>query len=557
MHRRLQLESVLRQAPRSLAPEGVYDPRRHRRTLTLGADHGSAQAGMASFHEAFHAELNGSTTFGLAMILAGAMAREGHSGFGDLTDRMIDCALITHETYATVSSVACLKDGAFDPLILADYPDYQGYAERFATVFALVGTPVLECIVLNACCRVAMQTDILDQWLQHPPLDWPAIVGSRDSNPDARFEHLFQAAPARAALAAVERALAQLDETGHAMGGAAAKPTFRSVNDLTGQSIDQLNRIAFAALSAELARSGAPVLAYDAQRSAASKILETLRDSGFAEVASSFVVPAAQSNDRDAFLLSFSGESVVLRPRRDLARFVHISEIDYDPAPYLVIAPHENPHLQVVAMPKAKARALYDAYEGGEWLRNDDGAMITGFRGKTGLDADDIVRIEMLCLGSPEDLEGIVGKLPGIDVVATISATSLYDEAWNRAWLRALSEHIAVLSVVIDLDPFQLAIELAQTSVISLGQIKFSRDEGGTSNDILVLLLTCAAQPGIFYFTPCSPTFVSVLAGFCVERGVTMGPNPEFPPELRRRLRFAFTHTLQEEREFGFDFWLP
>ena len=64
----------------ALAPaEGEYVPAQNSRNLSLGADHRAPLARMVAFHEAQHAVLNGSTTFGNAMVAAGALEAAGEA----------------------------------------------------------------------------------------------------------------------------------------------------------------------------------------------------------------------------------------------------------------------------------------------------------------------------------------------------------------------------------------------------------------------------------------------------------------------------------------------
>ena len=108
------------------AAEGEYSPTQNARNLALGRDHRAPIARMVALHEAFHAILNGSTAFGNAMVIAGAMEAAGEPGFDTLIERMIGAALVTHETYATLASVYAVAEGVYDRSLLADYPDYLG-----------------------------------------------------------------------------------------------------------------------------------------------------------------------------------------------------------------------------------------------------------------------------------------------------------------------------------------------------------------------------------------------------------------------------------------------
>ena len=206
LSRGFYLRTSLRKAGGSAA-EGAYSPARNDRTLRLGDHHGSTVARMVSFHETFHAFLNASTTFGGGMIFAGALQEAGELGFDLLVGRMIEAAIDTHETYATLSSIYAASEGWYDASLLDDYPLYQRYFTRFADLFDLGDRPFLTSVCVDASARVAMQTRLLADWAKLPVTAWCDLAWAPGHTPDHRLAMILTPGVAKSAQDAVEAAL--------------------------------------------------------------------------------------------------------------------------------------------------------------------------------------------------------------------------------------------------------------------------------------------------------------------------------------------------------------
>jgi hypothetical protein len=171
----LLLASVLQVAAESAAAHGFYDPICNVRSVRLDRDRTSALARMISWHETFHAYLNASTTHGVAMMFAGALAN-AQPRFMDMVLRFVPSCRTTHEAYATVAAASAVSQDGVDAALLANYPSYQPFLAAFDTTFPTAPMqPMLTMMGLTSCARAAMQTCAYAPLLATPCGSWPDI----------------------------------------------------------------------------------------------------------------------------------------------------------------------------------------------------------------------------------------------------------------------------------------------------------------------------------------------------------------------------------------------
>lgn len=149
----------------------------------------STDAQVASIHESMHYVLNNTTLFGLMLIVAAHLAREKSSHQAQLKALVNNCRL-THETFATFSGLLLVSPEIASAEWLVDKYDhaYIGYVETAEAIIAGVNEPHLQLVILNAVCRLCMQSKGLIEGIQNKT---PFDVKPTDF-PDRRFRYLLE-----------------------------------------------------------------------------------------------------------------------------------------------------------------------------------------------------------------------------------------------------------------------------------------------------------------------------------------------------------------------------
>jgi hypothetical protein len=303
-----QLRRVLRKVAEGDFPQGSYSPAENLRDLSLGTDHTSKVSQMVAWHEAYHAILNGSTTFGNAMILASALDAAGDSGFAELVERMIVDAKVTHETYATVASLYSTAAGSFDALLLADYGPYLSLFRTFDRYYALNDVPHVGSLCIDSAARAAMQTSVIYKFIETDCSEWAAIAWDERSRPDVRFSVFLRSENAERLRSAVTQAMEAGPEplrliVVDRISGNEALDLVRSVS-VADQ--DRLSEIAFATASTILSEN------FDEQRAVARRACQKIEAYAGARLKTHFHVPEDLQQDRDAIVSDFRREKLTI-----------------------------------------------------------------------------------------------------------------------------------------------------------------------------------------------------------------------------------------------------
>jgi hypothetical protein len=558
----LLLRKALRKASDSTDAEGEYSPLENARNLSLGNDHASRAARMVSFHETFHAILNGSTTFGNGMILAGALHAAGDPGYAELVERMISSALATHETYATLASIYSAAEGAYDRSLLIGYQDYLGLFDRVATVMELNDRPFIASVCVGSIARAAMQTTLLETWLDAPCEAWPRMVWTEDQTPDIRLDYLLQPAILDRARMAVEGALKRSAApmarlAGERLSDEETRELLRRSG--TGEQ-DKVSEAAFEIFSEILAAGGLPRPSFDAQRSQAQEIIARVVGYAGERLKTTFYVPENAEADRNAVLQDFRTERIVLRPARQLAQLGAIKDVDRESFSGFIRHREELRYLQLVALPAAKALRIYRPPPGGHAIAGV-GECLTGVRRRlssklfkpAGL-------VEIVCLDVPQDLLIWKNEDPELKIHAIVSAKVLYETAWPKTWLTRESSRIDELAVLIDIDPFHLAKHLAGMATLQLNQARVhweqnDEPEMSVPERLDVLVMTTDERPEIIHFTPCSGPLMDAIIDFAKRELPNVRIGGSLDSRQAKVLNLAISHVIREEPMFGFDFW--
>ena len=550
------LASVLRKGGESAEHEGLYDPTRNERLISLGNDRASAVAQMVSWHEGFHAFLNESTCHGNAMLLAGALADAGHPGFKELVDRMIDVSLITHETYATIASVSAASRGAINPALLDGYPTYQPLFASFEAAFPNAHRPVLSVMTLASCARAAMQTPIYETLQALSCAEWPDLDLEIIGLPDGRFALLMEPSSISKAIAAMEAVL--LKTGGHL--AEIASPRIDAVterqiwNKTETATMEVVAKAAFDTFAEILTEQGYRPYSFDGQKQGAAELVAKIEAWSGDSLKTRFQTPSSRHEDEVAFFVGFRREQLILHDGPLPAIFASLATHQASVAESFILGTDEQRWVQLITMPQAKARFLYKPLEGRELLEGATDGVIAALRRRWAPEGRE-PRVEMLLL-PPQDAPAVLKNFKSVDILAVCTLSVLYAANWVRTWLLSAEGPVQRMAVLIDTDPFAL-IERhgdrgAELHLIYLkAQFDSSRDAHTE-----VLCFAVHDEPDVLYFTPCSTPFRQSVIEYAERRFPNTHFDSGFLSPWHSTLRRIIGHTLREEGRFGSSFWV-
>lgn len=554
--RALYLRSALRYGATAEAAAGLYDPTRNERLVQLGDNHASLEARMVSLHESFHAFLNASTNFGNAMMFAAALAEIGEPRCADLVERMIDASLETHETFATIAALCAATDGAIDPALLAHYPDYQGFLDTFNRVFGTRRT-VLCVMALTSCARVAMQTNIYSQLLALPCEAWPDVPIEAPDRPDRRFAHLLSPDIVGSAAEAVDAMLANLGgPLGQLLDPSVDGPTAQSLLRMASPAdVDRLSQESHRVFAHALSTIGVPPPDYNEQRNGLEALMAKLKAHAGDRLLTDFRIPTSIEEDVDAVIADFRRERLVLREEPDLAWF--IDPLTLTPRVYELFAGRfeEQNYLQLVALPKAKALALYRPDTGHDLLVSFPDEIVTGLRRRF-VPEGSAPRVEILLLPLPQ-VRAALAAVPHTRLLPVVCSSAAQDGRWMALWQEHVDPLIDRCLVMIDTDPFLYVEQLGARGVLLTMASVGMRSQTLNGDSLLEVLCVIAEdRPGALFFIPCSRPMREAVANYATRKGLNVSFEPGFLQAWRLVVTPAFSHLLREESRFGSGFWV-
>ncbi|HEX6036991.1 hypothetical protein [Longimicrobium sp.] len=539
--------------PAAELPEGAYDPVGHVRYVNPGAEQGATVAAMVSWHESFHAFLNASTTFGSAMMLAGTLAEAGHRGFDRLVAHMVDLSVETHESYATVAALGAVSRGPLDAALIAGFPDYRRYLSTFLALFD-PARPRLSVMALASCARAAMQTDVYAPLLQLPVEHWPTLEFHERMQPDRRLRAILDPAATAAALAAMDHAMAADGGTlaPLAAPGVTAEEEAERLGAASLREMEIPTRAAFEAFARALEEKGYPRPRYAQQKEDLPALLSRVQAFTGPTPGREWQVPATELEEAEALFSEFRHEVLVVGETPLPALFVDARTVQDEVLDAFVLTAGEASHLQLVAMPTAKARHLYRPVAPGGLLDGWDRPTLTGLRrwwpGR-GSDA----RVDFLVVDRA-GADHLARRHPEVQVLMMVSLAALDDPAWVGEWFGD-GGSVPRLLVLIDEDPFQLIQELEREGPVRFAPATARLTEGADAPRVEVLCLVADARPGILYFTPASGPFRQAFLEVILRRDGGTRPDPDVLQPWLPHLAGALPHLLREEGVFGMRFW--
>ncbi len=550
-----RLRAALRSGPSGDAPDGLYDILKNERFVNLGQDHSRDEARMVSLHEGFHAFLNSSTTFGNTMMFVAALAEIGEPGFVELLERMIGDAVETHETFATVAAVCALAQDRIEGKLLALYPDYQRFLQTFFDAFGSE-RPTLAAVALTSCARVAMQTSIYARLLTTPCSDWPSLTWLPEQNPDWRFRYLLRPVAVGAAFSAMDQALKsfgepliQLLDPGITTAQAKVLLAHAPV-----ESVERLNEASYTAFARILGASGVPKPDYSDQRNGLLDVIGRVQTHAGDRLNMTFAVPESL-DDLAATMANYRHERLVLREKRDAARF--FDACNYGPQIVDAFVGHGQggPHVQFVAMTKAKVAALYVPKKGWDEVEAFPGDVLTGLRCRY-VPVDGLPIVQFLLIPLPQLTEIMRSGAPRASVVPVLSAVAINSPLWFNEWQLHGASMAPRWLVEVDTDPFELVDELgASGATLHMSFARLQADAANKASIIEVLCMVSEARPNQAYFLPCSAPFRDAVAAYAQLKDFPVDVSAAFLEKWRELLSPAFSHLIREEGRFGNRFW--
>lgn len=552
------LRRVLRKAGASEYPEGRYIPSENLRELVLGDDHTTTTSRMVGWHEALHAVLNGSTTFGNLMVVASALDAAGDPGFDKLVDAMISYAWTTHETYATVASLYPATKGGFDRRLLTDYVEYLKLFDQFDQIFDLSSIPHVGSICIDATARVAMQTPTINWFLESDCSDWVGFSWSQLEQPDIRFAQFLENENANRLRAAVIGAMEAGPETfrqivRERMQGEAALELVRQTS-VADQ--DALSEIAFNVAASILSQRGFETLKFDEQRSLAASLIGKVEAYASGRLKTSFHVPENLEDDRDAIVSDFRREMLTIYRHGQAAGFLECSATDRFLLDSFEHECSEFRYFEISVMPKAKILALYEPVFDAELL--DPHANLV-FALRRRIKADEVWSnglIEYAVMKSSDQLKEIRSSYPQHKVFMSVSARTFHETSFFRNWEgEGLSALIDGYLVVIDMDPFFLLKTLSEKETVAVNRGNARIQEGEETRTLEFFCLSTASRANLVHFSPCSGPFLDALTTYCQNGQLNTVLGGGLAQEHNDLLKLLAGHVVREEPRFGFDFW--
>ncbi|MBB4616748.1 hypothetical protein [Sphingomonas abaci] len=555
-HRGYYLRSALWKAAGGSAG-GSYSPRTGARTLHLGQDHTSPLAEMVALHENFHWALNGSTTFGVGMVLAGALDQAGEPGMDALIERMIEASVETHETYATLSGIYAASLSIYDRSLLDEYPDYQGYYDRMAGLLDLENAPFISSVCVAAAARVAMQTDLLDRWAAIPCADWATTVWDEAETPDARFAHVTSPIALAAAQQALRQAIVSASPAiqSLARGGLSRDDRIRAVGAAPLPEQEALQGLAFQAIAEACFPPGLGRPQWLAQRAAAAKASQQVVDHAGPRLRIKLLTSENLDQDFDATFMSAREERLIISSSK-LPAVLHEAGVETEVRPsWFVVEGYDfGPHVQLVAIPFDKLPALYALKDPlSDRPPEDTLTVLRRFVETPSLPVPGFVH--MLELASPSELPLQLESAKPARIFVMASASACMNPQWMDDWLLPLRRRGAAVAMLIDIDPFDFIPFWAKRFRQQMVRIRLDRGDHDLPDNMGFLAFVGSDDPDFMLFAPCSESFARSFI-MMIERGnYNIDPDGSLSDAQDHLVQLAVGHIMREEGKFGFSHW--
>jgi hypothetical protein len=507
------------------ASTGFYTPHGFDVTLygaDLPVDH------MVYMHEVQHCALNDETAWGTALHVYARMP-----GADATFTALLDACRLTHETFATYSSVrlAAARHGDIGEILTA-YSAYRvPHADAERLVSGVTGAN-RRLLALSAAARVCMQGPIIDAILHAGPRSFALADLRERDRPDTRWAWFLDRAPAslaEAARAGDRRLRADFDGT--ALNSDAGDDLHASTVQEHDQAWEAWEEAAYEHLAGILAATGALTHGIYGHRQPTADLLARISEE-YGDLGLRDAMSEAQRRD-DAAVAS----SVLQQVRHSLS-----GDRPY-PAmvlPSMDIEPLVGDGTAVVHIRTANRLAALYRWPSGTRLPSGPVAALRAF-----VDADGDEMLGHLILAEPDRLPLVASPAP---VAVCVSAACLADTGWTRRWWKTLLAHPVFVLVDVEPDRFVPAWARGGDEVLAVG-IEI-RDTGGTRAALL-----CTPDGGtIWWLTLGNDVTVHLMAEYLRGLlGTRLRTRGELPAGIHTAAMAVITSLLATESFVSFD----
>ncbi|MEL7111220.1 MAG: hypothetical protein AAGL99_18340 [Pseudomonadota bacterium] len=525
--------------------------------METGSAGSSAATRMVAVHEASHAFLNASTTYGLIMQAAGALADAGFDRFGDLVEILISRSVETHETYATNIGLGANVSDQSDQDFLSNYLGYGRFLERFTDAFGDHTQTHREfaLIALSSASRVAMQLDLIDWVAVRAFDDWFELAGRLETTPDARFATALTVETCeRAVTTILGLARTYGPDWEPIINGKTDRVTDQQfLADADVKHVDRLYEASYNVFAAAIAGAGDVSLEYDAQRSFGRDLAEKLKAYAGDRLKSQFITPGSHQDDVGSALSDLRRERLSISPKKIKAVLGDAQEVDDATCLSIFAGTGANAHYQVVAMPSKKAAFTYNIQDRADLLEPSAKLSITGFRRRISY-PDGSAVVEYLIL-SRDRAASLIEKANDVPVVFVVSSSVLSDKTWFSEWVTQ-DDGTDRVFVLVDTDPFaQLDILSAREEDILFARLRLTGQNDPSQSSLWAYAFLSKSEPHVLYFSPCSGALVNALSNHAEHMGKCCKFGDGFLKDWSPHFNWVMGHVLAEEIMFGDRFW--
>lgn len=534
---------------------GSYNPKTTKREISLRGKSSSDLNDMVSFHESYHSFLNGSTTFGIAMMFCGSLIKLNERPFAGCVSEMIEHTILTHETYATVHGLLTASRGDVSSSLLNDFPAYQSHLDRFIDIFEPEDGIGLANMALANAARAAMQTPVFTWLLETPCEQWYKLPLDTWNDPDLRFKALLKPDIIREAKEAMFGELMKSSSTLNALTkpDCSSSDQWNAISRAESDDFVPVYQAAFKIFSKKLEQLGFNQAGYDDQREQLSVLISKVEIALGPDSNKTFLLPK-EGEDYETVMGDFRREVLSIRDHELPLFITDLKEQEPNVIQVFVHKGNSGQHLQFVSMPLQKAERLFQITTNSTAVKRLNTEHLTGFRR---LARTPEYQVEFLNV-SENEARNLIENIPEVKLYNTVSLVTSRDQVWLEHWTgenKLLSQN---LGIIIDDDPIflmnQLALEGVDVNVFG-GRMEIPvENQDSIVLDFIAFIKT--NEPQKFYFTPCTLSLRTAILKLADDKGKPFTIERDLPEQWQNYIVNTFFNLVQEEGRFGAAFWI-
>jgi len=536
---------------------GSYNPVTTAREIALGGKSSADLNEMVSFHESYHAFLNASTTFGVAMVYCGALIEVSERPFFGIVSDMVDRSIVTHETFATVRGLLTASYGDVSSPLLNSFPDYLVHLDRFVEIFEPRHGIGLATMALTNAARAAMQVPLYS-WLRETPCEqWHQLPLETCNDPDLRFKALLKPEIVRAAKTAMLEALGNTSSIlkDLARKNSSTSDQWRAISQATLKEFVPPDIAAFDVFAKALEQEGFGRAGYDDQRHQLSALTSKVEVALGPGSNQKFMSPQ-EEEDLAAVIGDFRREVLSFRDHGLPLVVTDLEEQNSNVIQAFVHSGNAGQHLQFVSMPLNKAEHVFRIVQNCAALKRLNSEHLSGFR-RLARTPDGGYRVEFLVV-EEDKARSLTKDMQDVTLYKTLSLVTTRDKAWSSTWTSDVGFLTGNHGVVIDDDPIALMERLAERGG-DVSVVGYRMNLPVQNHDSIVLDLIAyrsETEPDRLYFTPCTSSLRTAVLKLALDKGKPFTIEKNLPSKWQKFLADTLFNLLQEEGRFGAAFWV-